>query len=271
MPLRICVIGTRTSSAPAGKAIRRPAGAFEAGSRGRDGGGGGGACRGGGCRGRSGDGAGADGLDVGEDVLAGHATAAARAGDLARLEAVLAEETTHGGGHACVGVSERLAGRRGEGRVPGPTQPGQGGKGGRRGGDGRGHARVPRPARRSRPVAVPPGGRGARRGGCGARDGNVGLIGRVDHRDLGVVRDGGPLGREDLAEDAGERRRDLGVHLVGDDLEQRLVLGDGVAGLLEPASDRALSHALAELGHRHLGHWAVPPVRTRDAAVVGEP
>ena len=35
---------------------------------------------------------------------------------------------------------------------------------------------------------------------------------------------------------------------------ERLVLVDVVAGLLEPLPDRALGDALAELGHRHLGH-----------------
>ena len=80
------------------------------------------------------------------------------------------------------------------------------------------------------------------------------LVGRLDDRDLGVVRDRRPFLDEDLLEDAGERRRDLGVDLVGDDLEERLVLRDRVAGLLQPLADRPLGDALAELGHRHLGH-----------------
>ena len=92
---------------------------------------------------------------------------------------------------------------------------------------------------------------GLRLGGSGAL-----LFGRLDHRDLGVVRDGGALLDEDLLQDARERRRDLGIDLVGDDLEQRLVLLDGVAWLLEPLADRPLGHALAELRHRHLGHWS---------------
>ncbi len=51
-----------------------------------------------------------------------------------------------------------------------------------------------------------------------------------------------------------ERGRDLGVDLVGDDLEQGFVLVDMIAGLLEPLADRPLGDALAELGHRHLRH-----------------
>ena len=46
-----------------------------------------------------------------------------------------------------------------------------------------------------------------------------------------------------------DRRRHLGVDLVGRHLEQRLVLGDLVADLLEPLRDRALGDGLAELGH----------------------
>ena len=82
------------------------------------------------------------------------------------------------------------------------------------------------------------------------------VFGRLDHRDLGVVRNRGAFLDEDLREDARERRRHLGIDLVGDDLEQRLVLLDGVAWLLEPLADRPLGDALAELGHRHLGHWS---------------
>jgi hypothetical protein len=42
-------------------------------------------------------------------------------------------------------------------------------------------------------------------------------------------------------------RRDLGVDLVGGDLEQRLVDLDGVADLLQPAGDGAFGDALAQL------------------------
>ena len=59
---------------------------------------------------------------------------------------------------------------------------------------------------------------------------------------------------EDLLEDTLIRGRDFGVHLVGNDLEERLVLGDVIAGLLEPFADSALGDALAELRHHHRGH-----------------
>ena len=59
------------------------------------------------------------------------------------------------------------------------------------------------------------------------------------------------LGDEDPLDGAGDRRRDLGVDLVGGHLEQRLVDLDLVADLLEPAGDGALGDALAQGGHRH--------------------
>ena len=54
---------------------------------------------------------------------------------------------------------------------------------------------------------------------------------------------------EDLAENAGSRRRDLGVDLVGRHLEQRLVDLDAVTLLLEPPGDGALGDALAQPRH----------------------
>jgi len=41
-----------------------------------------------------------------------------------------------------------------------------------------------------------------------------------------------PFRNEDLAQESLEGRRDLGVDLVGDDLEKRLIQGNCVAGLL---------------------------------------
>ncbi len=50
----------------------------------------------------------------------------------------------------------------------------------------------------------------------------------------------------DLEQRARDRRGDLGVDLVGGDLEQRLVDGDGVADLLQPARDGALGDGLTQ-------------------------
>src|SRR5690606_31715323 len=48
------------------------------------------------------------------------------------------------------------------------------------------------------------------------------------------------------------RGRDLGVHLVGGDLQQRLVLLHLVADVLEPAGDRAFGDALTQRRQRDL-------------------
>ena len=78
-------------------------------------------------------------------------------------------------------------------------------------------------------------------------------IDREHHADV----DGVALRHLDLGERAAHRRRHLGVDLVGGHLEQRLVLGDGVADRLEPLRDRALGDGLTELGHRDVGHRRV--------------
>ena len=227
-----------------------------------------------------GSGAGAGRLDVAEDVLAGDPAAAAGTGDLRGLQAVLAEQAPDRGGHAGIGIAVVVrAGADRDRRRGGRC--GRGCGGGSRGGrSGALRALV---------------GAGGSAGGClrriqvggldgdGALGGGVGrllegdggrslgaagegLVLGLDDRDLGVVGDDRAFLGEDLLEHAGERRWDLGVNLVGDDLEERLVLGDRVTGLLEPAPDRPLRDALAELGHRHLGHcdlflrcaWRVP-------------
>ena len=55
--------------------------------------------------------------------------------------------------------------------------------------------------------------------------------------------------RQDLQQHTRSRGRDLGVDLVGRDLEQGLVDGDRVALLLEPPGDGAFGDALAECRH----------------------
>ena len=75
----------------------------------------------------------------------------------------------------------------------------------------------------------------------------------ADHGQHGADLDGLVLLDPDLQQRAGGRGGDLGVDLVGGDLQQRLVGLDRVADLLEPAAHRALGDALAQCGQGHLG------------------
>jgi hypothetical protein len=52
----------------------------------------------------------------------------------------------------------------------------------------------------------------------------------------------------DFAQDAGAGRWNLGIDLVGRDLEQRLVALDRVADLFQPSDDRAFGNRLAICG-----------------------
>ena len=140
---------------------------------------------------------------------------------------------------------------------------------------GRGAGARPVPARaRARGSAAAARRAGARRLGAPARLGGAGSAARrlgaparpAPARRAGAVADDGEhradvdgvaLRHADLGERAGDRRRHLGVDLVGGHLEQRLVLGDRVADLLEPLGDRALGDGLTELGHRDVGHGVV--------------
>ena len=85
-------------------------------------------------------------------------------------------------------------------------------------------------------------------GGC-LVVGGAGVAG-ADHRQLGADLDGLVLLDLDLQQGARDGRGDLGVDLVGGDLEQRLVHGDLVADRLQPAGDGALGDGLAERGER---------------------
>jgi hypothetical protein len=91
----------------------------------------------------------------------------------------------------------------------------------------------------------------------GRRGGRLGRLGRGGPRtvagghardDLADVHGVTGLG-EDLGDRARRRRGDLRVDLVGGHLDERLVLGDLVAGLLGPLEDRALGHRLAHRRH----------------------
>ena len=83
-------------------------------------------------------------------------------------------------------------------------------------------------------------------GRSGGRAGTVADL-REDRADLDRL----VLLDEDLFDHATDGRRDLGVDLVGRDLEQTFVGLDGVADLLQPAGDRSLGDALAERGEDH--------------------
>ena len=113
-------------------------------------------------------------------------------------------------------------------------------------------------------VAVPVVGVGAgspplsRRGGDGRGlllgSGAVarGRLAGLDLRERLADLDGLVLLRQDLDQLSRGRRRDLGVDLVGRDLDDRLVLVDPVTLLLVPGEDGPLRHRFAHLGHRDL-------------------
>ena len=89
-----------------------------------------------------------------------------------------------------------------------------------------------------------------RRGRCGR-----GGAGGADDGHHAVDRHGLAFLDADLRDHAGGRRRNLGVDLVGRNLEQRLVAIDRVADFLDPADDRALGNRLAHLRHHDIsGH-----------------
>ena len=78
-----------------------------------------------------------------------------------------------------------------------------------------------------------------------------GAVAGPDDGELGADLDGLVLLDLDLLQRARHGGGDLGVDLVGGDLEQRLVDRDLVADLLEPAGDRALGDRLAQRGQCH--------------------
>jgi hypothetical protein len=70
----------------------------------------------------------------------------------------------------------------------------------------------------------------------------------ADRDKRGTDLDGLVLLDEDRLDDSRNRRRNLGVNLVGRDLEQWLVYFDAVTDLLQPAGYRTLGDTLAECG-----------------------
>ena len=87
-----------------------------------------------------------------------------------------------------------------------------------------------------------------------ARKWDVRTSGQVE---MDKLQDGLVLGNEDLGQGAGRRGGDLGVDLVGGDLEQRLVDCDVVADGLQPLGDGAFGDAFTECREgyvsRHVG------------------
>ena len=79
------------------------------------------------------------------------------------------------------------------------------------------------------------------------------FAGRANHGDQGADLDGLAFGHPNNEQYTLCRRRDLRVNLIGDDLDQRLILGDGLARLLQPLADRAFRDGLAKLRHRDVG------------------
>src|SRR5690606_14141167 len=75
------------------------------------------------------------------------------------------------------------------------------------------------------------------------------LIGFADHRQHRPGGDGLPLAYINLQQHAAGRGWNLGVHFVRADFQQRLILADCVALLLQPFADRSLDHTLAKLRH----------------------
>jgi len=62
---------------------------------------------------------------------------------------------------------------------------------------------------------------------------------------------------KDVLNDAGGRRGNFCIDLIGRNLKQRLVALDAVAFLFEPLCERTFKNAFAHLGHDDLGfrHW----------------
>ena len=173
------------------------------------------------------------GVDEVHHVLAGDPPAGTGAGDVVGVDAVLVHEPAHDRREQPVVAGVRR--RRGVGRGgagAGAAAAAAGSRLGRRcrrrrsgAGGGGGGGRAP---------AAGAGRLGRRRGRCRARRAPAARLGRrrrrgagvaADHRDHGADLDRVTLGDPDLLHDAGHRRRNLGVDLVGGHLEQRLVGG----------------------------------------------
>ena len=182
--------------------------------------------------------------------------------DLADVDRVLLRDLAHERrGAAADPLLDRLdlaAARRSGGRRSGSRRPERGRRRRGRPGAGRGGGR---PARRPGGAGGGPPARLRRARGAGARRGRRSRrgAGAAAARPSRRPRRSSPttvliatvcaLLDLDLEQRPRDRRRDLGVHLVGRDLEDRLVPLDRVADLLEPLGDGSLGDRLAHLRH----------------------
>ena len=206
------------------------------------------------------------GLGGGEHVLLADAAADAGALDRGQVDAVLRGQLAHQRGDVRAAV--------------GATGIGRGRRGRRRGFRLRlGLGFRLRLGLRLRPWAPASGSALGSGFGLGLRFGlgfGLGRRGRALGADLGELAadgDGVVLLGGDRQQGARDRRRDLGVDLVGGHLDQRLVDLDAVADLLQPAGDGALGDRLAQLGHHHRGRLTAagprrPQARSRARALI---
>ena len=93
--------------------------------------------------------------------------------------------------------------------------------------------------------------RGAGAGALPPGAARASVLNAADHR---VDADGGAFLDQDLGKDAGAGRRNLGIDLIGGDLEERFVALHVFAGFLEPFGQGSFDNAFAHLGHYDVGH-----------------
>ena len=103
------------------------------------------------------------------------------------------------------------------------------------------------------------GGGAARRGAAAERDRrrqDGGALLGLDHRHQGLHRNGLALLHLDLDQRPGGRRGNLGVHLVGGDLEEGLVPLHLIPDVLQPLTESPFGNGLSHLGHEDVypGH-----------------
>ena len=171
-------------------------------------------------------------LDVLLHVLLGDAAPKPRAPDLAEIEIELGGQPAHRGAGPAGAVAARLWRLRARWGLSGLDRA-------RRLRD-LGGRRLNSAAWRGRSGRLSDGGLGT---GLGSRLAPADGADQRPHRNRLAFLD------IDLRQHAVHRRGDFGVDLVGDDLEQRLVLLHPVTRLLQPPAHLPFGHALSELRH----------------------